>query len=311
MEQKNGQRIRLDLYFKKVMQRLDDKGHFATSRNYRKTWNSFSAYLSGQKIFVSDLTPEVINQYNSYLLEREVTRNTISFYNRILRAVCNKAAKDGYRVYEESAFEGVFTGVDSTRKRALDRITLKKILSLNLSGETEMEMARDLFCFSFFSRGMCFVDIAFLTMNEIRTDDIYYVRSKTGQRLSVQMEPCMAEIVNKWHPQAFGDYVFPIIRTDDKKNAFKEYAYKLCRHNLMLKEIGRRVGVAFPLNSYAARHSWATLARDMEVPLSIISGSLGHTSERTTRIYLADLDHSAIDKANQQIIDAVLGCIRV
>ena len=70
----------------------------------------------------------------------------------------------------------------------------------------------------------------------------------------------------------------------------------------MLKEIGCRAGLAYPLNSYAARHSWATMAQEADIPLSVISAGMGHTSEKTTRIYLADLNNTVIDEANRSVI---------
>ena len=56
---------------------------------------------------------------------------------------------------------------------------------------------------------------------------------------------------------------------------------------------------------YVARHSWATIAKSQGVPIGVISEGLGHDSERTTMIYLAALESSAIDKANRKIIKAL------
>lgn len=53
---------------------------------------------------------------------------------------------------------------------------------------------------------------------------------------------------------------------------------------------------------YISRHTWATLAREYGIPLSIISEGLGHTSERTTRIYIKHLDKQQIDKANHKLL---------
>lgn len=53
---------------------------------------------------------------------------------------------------------------------------------------------------------------------------------------------------------------------------------------------------------YVARHSWASIARSKNVPLSVISDGLGHDSELTTRIYLSTLDNVEIDKANRMIM---------
>lgn len=54
-----------------------------------------------------------------------------------------------------------------------------------------------------------------------------------------------------------------------------------------------------------ARHSWATIARNLNIPISVISESMGHTSEKTTRIYLDSISSNVIDRANQSIIEAI------
>ena len=57
---------------------------------------------------------------------------------------------------------------------------------------------------------------------------------------------------------------------------------------------------------YVARHSWASIARSKNVPISVISEGMGHNSERTTQIYLASIDKSQIDNANVSIINDLL-----
>ena len=65
------------------------------------------------------------------------------------------------------------------------------------------------------------------------------------------------------------------------------------------------LGLKMPLTMYVARHSWASLAKSREVPLSVISDGLGHASERVTRIYLSTLDMNAVDEANRMIINGI------
>lgn len=56
---------------------------------------------------------------------------------------------------------------------------------------------------------------------------------------------------------------------------------------------------------YIARHGWASIAKSKNIPLSVISEGMGHDSEETTRIYLASLDTSVIDKANSLILKSL------
>ena len=59
------------------------------------------------------------------------------------------------------------------------------------------------------------------------------------------------------------------------------------------------------LTSYVARHSWASIAKSQNVPVAAISEAMGHTTERTTRIYLNWFDNTLVDSANQKVLSVV------
>ena len=296
-------RIQAENYFFNRIAVLERAGRYSTSRNYRRTWASFSRFLKGQPLYMDEITKEIIGPYNLYLRETGLQRNTISFYNRILRSVYNQSVKEGYAL-PENPFKDVYTGVDVTRKRALPVEVLHNIASLDLP-DPELALARDLFLFSFQARGMSFVDMAFLTQQNLQHDFLRYVRRKTGQALSVRVEPYMKDLLDRYRPMCHAPYLLPILQSTEPEEAFAQYSIALGRHNRMLRKLGQLVGTDFPLSSYCARHSWATVARDSAVPLSVISSAMGHTSEKTTRIYLASLDNSLIDRANRRIWERV------
>lgn len=82
----------------------------------------------------------------------------------------------------------------------------------------------------------------------------------------------------------------------------KQYIYSAHNINRCLKKIGAMLGLSLPLTMYVARHTWASIAKQKKVPISVISDGLGHDSELTTRIYLSSLDNIEIDKANKMIM---------
>jgi integrase len=59
------------------------------------------------------------------------------------------------------------------------------------------------------------------------------------------------------------------------------------------------------LTMYCARHSWATMAKDLKISLDVISRAMGHNNLRTTEIYLKSIESNAIDKANSKIIGKI------
>ena len=287
-------------FMREQIAQLTADNRLGTARNYTRTLRSFSGFLGGGELPFAAFTERLVEEYNAYLLRRGVVRNTVSFYMRILRSVYNKAVRR--RLAEPaSPFGGVYTGVDRTRKRAIDERLIARLKSLDLPVSGALPLARDLFVFSYCMRGMAFVDMAFLRKKDMRDGAIHYVRRKTGQRMTVHLEPCMREIIVRHAATTYGSYLFPILRTTEPDKAFSQYQTALNRYNQQLKELAQHLNLKEPLSSYVARHSWATAARKHNIPLSVISAGMGHTSERTTLIYLASLENSAIDAANQKI----------
>ena len=287
-----------------VITSLLAQNRIGTARNYEATIESLSQFCDISSMLVADINSQWVKEYNQWLEASGKTSNTISFYNRVLRALFNLAVKDG-QAEQTFPFQEAFTGNDNTRKRALDIHAMRRIAALAFPLGSELGLARDVFLFSFYARGMSFVDLAFLTYENVEGDAISYRRRKTGTRLMLQLEPCMREIMNRYRPFCVGNHVFPFVRSATSDEAYEQYRYGLCRCNLLLKEVGRRADVPFPLNTYVARHSWATLARNMNVPLSVISAGMGHSSENTTRIYLDTLPSSTLDHANHSLLSRV------
>lgn len=291
-------------YMERSAAELDSCGKFGTARNYRRTISSFAAFL-GRDIPFERLNERVVAEYDDWLRRRNLVRNTVSFYMRVLRSVYNKAVSRSV-VKQTYPFRSVYTGVDRTRKRAVDERIIVRLQRLDLVSAPSLALARDLFVFSFCMRGMAFVDMAYLRKSDIRGGMITYFRHKTGQNLAVRIEPCIERIVRRYESSAADTpYVFPLLRSSDSESAFREYRIALGIYNRRLKELSGLVGAEVPLTSYVARHTWATVARNRNIPLSVISAGMGHTSEKTTQIYLASLENSVIDRANRRILEAL------
>lgn len=176
---------------------LLQNGQFKTAVSYSCTLNSFFNFRRGKDLGIEEVTSELIQSYQSWLKQRGVVANTSSFYMRVLRAVYNKAVKKNLTV-QQRPFEEVYTGIDKTQKRALTIEALRLLRNLDLSHKKKLAYARDLFMFSFYTRGMAFVDMAHLCKENIKEGTITYHRKKTGQKLVIGLESCMAEIIERY-----------------------------------------------------------------------------------------------------------------
>lgn len=283
---------------------MRDAGRFGTATNYEKAMRNLAEFLHGKDIALDEMTETFIADYNVFLIRRGMVRNSVSFYMRIMRAVYNKAARQKL-VETVHPFSEVYTGIDRTRKRAVSEALISDLYRLELNAESPLALARDLFIFSYCARGMAFVDIAYLKKENIRGGMICYARHKTGQQLSIRIEPCMQKIIDHY-AYVSGHYIFPLLTSDDSTLAYREYQTAINSYNRQLKRLSKMLPGNCELTSYTARHSWATAARNHNIPISVISAGMGHSSERTTQIYLATLENSIIDDANQRLISSLL-----
>lgn len=309
----------LSNFMENIIRRLKENGRYRTSEIYRTTLNSFKNFLKSKEIskllspdgdlMLESLSADMMENYQAWQHSRKVAPNTISFYNRVLRAVYNRAVEEGAFI-DRKPFRRVYTGVDKTVKRALPLDAIRKIRELDLSCMPSLDYARDMFMMSFFLRGMSFVDMAFLRKSDLKNGYVTYRRRKTGQRLVIAWTKEMQCILDKYGIND-SEYLLPIIKKSKRKHDNKERSERIAyrcesyRINYNLKILSGAIGLPVPLTLYVARHSWASAARTKGVPLSVISEGMGHDSLSTTQIYLASLDTSVIDKANSLILSSI------
>ena len=292
-------------------------GQYRTMQHYKATLNSYKRFREDKDISFKEIDAEEMQSYEAYLKNvAKVCSNTSSFYLRILRAVYNKAVEKGYTT-QQNPFKNVYTGIAKTNKRAIPTESVSSIKYLDTTKDLtpKQELARDTFLMCFYLRGISFIDLAHLRKSDLKDGFISYTRSKTGQRISIRWEKDMQDIVDKYQAQtASSPYIFPFLTDcetnnskdgtiqDKRQDELRLYHNAESRITYHLKKLGAKMGIRGKLTLYVARHSWATMARDNDVSISVISQALGHNSETTTQIYLRSIQSSEVDDANAKLL---------
>lgn len=246
----------------------------------------------------------MMEQYEAWMTHRGLKQNSIRFYLRTLNTLTRKAI-DEHLMEDRQLFAKVRLSYVKTTKRAITESQIRRIKRLDLSGKPTQALARDMFMFSFYMRGMSFVDMAFLRKADLKYGMLSYCRRKTNQHLTIAWHRALQDIIDRYaHLTRNTPYLLPIItRTDGTE--YKQYRNREECINRALKSIGVAAGLKIPLTTYVARHSWASIARNMNFSIAIISEGMGHQSYRTTQIYLDSIDTARIDDANNRIIHRI------
>lgn len=283
----------------RISERLMRLSRIRTAETYTATLRSFMRFRKGEDVPLESFNSNLMVEYEAWLKASGVALNTISFYMRRLRSVYNRAVENGL-TEQRWPFRHVYTGKEKTKKRAIPLEAIRRIKNLDLRMSPKLCFARNMFLFSFYMRGMSFVDMCFLRKEDLKNGILSYRRHKTGQRLVMRWETEMQMILQKYSSGSESPYLLNIIRMG--ANERRQYETAMHLVNSRLKEVARLADVQANLTMYVARHSWASIARSKNIPLAVISEGLGHESEKTTQIYLDSIDTSAVDSANRKII---------
>lgn len=283
----------------KRMQRL------GTAKTYTSAYRRFKEFRQGANLTFNQLSPSMIEEYEAWLTNRNLKQNTIRFYLRTLNTLMHKAIDEGLLNEDRKLFSRVHLSYVKTIKRAVSEADIRAIQQLALPQGSMLAFARDLFMFSFYTRGMAFVDIAFLKKSNLKNGMLCYSRKKTNQLLTIEWEREQQKIVERYASQTQDSpYMLPIIKKADGTE-YRQYQRMQENVNRALKKIGDMIGLKMPLTAYVARHSWASIARNLNIPITIISEGMGHQSYKTTQVYLDTIDTARINEANRYIIQRI------
>ena len=172
--------------------------------------------------------------YEDYLNAQGLARNTINYYLRNFRTIYNSSIRDGFKPKSENPFTYIQTKPCKTIKRAINKDDMKKLSSLILPVHSGMDIARDMYLFSFYAQGMAFVDIVFLKKKNIRDGILSYRRHKSQQLIHIVVTPQMQGLIDKYANDS--EYVFPIIDTSLSTSIYDQYRLALGRVNRYLKK---------------------------------------------------------------------------
>ena len=290
--------------FLEQIERLTDENRRGYMLSIKQVYNSLIDFNKHLNIYFSDIDVVWLRKYETFLRKKGIAENTIGIRFRTLRAIYNMAIKENIVKAEFYPFKSYKVSKlhQDTAKRAISKEDINRILKYKPdNGYTRFTI--DVFAFTYYTGGINFVDIAYLTKENIIDGRLIYKRRKTGKLIQIPLQPQALELINKYSDKNT-PYLFPILsefhKTDiQKANRIHKVITKI---NQRLKDIGNKLEIPIRLTTYVARHSQATVMKKAGVSTAIISQIMGHSSERVTQIYLDCFDNEQVDDAMKNLL---------
>jgi len=294
-------------FYKKLLSEMELSDKYGNWRIYKSSYNSLNKFTNNKlDLLFSEIDVLWLNKYEQWQRKNGNKDTTISVQFRTLRAVFNKAveAKSLNKAYYPFDDYKVSKFDNTTQKRAISKEDINKIVTVNLD-DNKLKFARDIFVFSYLCGGISFIDIAKLKESNIINGCLVYRRNKTNKPINLKLLPEAQNILNHYSQGRTNNYLFPILEVN---NHLTEKQRKMRVHNLLyrvdkrLQTIACLAEVNTHITTYVARHSFATVLKRSGVSTAIISESLGHSSEKVTRIYLDSFENSQISEAMMNLL---------
>lgn len=237
-----------------------------------------------------DITKDWLTGFDAFLSKSSPSVNGRSIHFRNIRAVFRDAMDN--EITMSYPFRVFKIRSEQTQKRSLTLLELRKLFSFK--GNEKQNKAVDLFKLSLFLIGINVADLCHL--EGIASDGcIHYKRQKTQKMYCIKIEPEALSIINKYRGKRF---LLDILDRYKNVHTFT-IAFSKCLQSIDGFQ---------KLTSYWARHTWATIASELDIPVDVISHALGHsfsTGAKVTQVYI-NFNQQKIDEANRRVIDYIL-----
>lgn len=294
-------------FWEEVVEDLIKSGKVGNAKALSETKDSFFSFCTKKTLMFKEITPSLLDKYEVYLRANKNTDGGVAFKMRELRSIFNKAIRKG--VVQEKHYPFKVYKISKLKvgnvKKALSREDMIKIQNLDEEKYPKLAEAKRLFMFSYFTRGINFMDLSQLEWSNISSGRIQYVRAKTKGVFNFSLLPPAIEII-EYYKNKFPNskYVFPILLKENMTptQVLNRKHKKLKRINADLKKIAEVLGIDTSISFYTARHSYATNLKNLGASVEKISQSMGHKNVAITMSYLKAFDDEEIDKENEKLL---------
>ncbi len=304
-------------HFDKEIKRNIRRKKINTADGYKYTLKSLTDFLLSKNNSVGDrfpfgmITPNWLEEYEEYMLEKGKSVTTIAIYLRNLRVIFNHAIDDGdinrdMYPFGEKKFQ--ISEAGKVRK-ALNQQQLAAFF--NAKPKTpEQKKAKDFWFFSYACNGMNMKDIALLKYSDFDGNSFHYYRAKTFQKskrktkINIYLNDFAKEIIKKYGNKSQSGYVFPIVADSMSATDITKHIKNFNRFiNQHIKKIAKKNKLPEDISFYWARHSFATNAIRKGASMEFISEALNHSGLDVTKGYFAGFEDEAKKEFAKNLMD--------
>jgi integrase/recombinase XerD len=286
----------------KIKELEEPKEAYGTADNYRDTKRFYIKYTGQSSVEFSHFTKDELYRIQKKVVSAGMAAGNVYRHARQLRAIFNMALFE--QAIDKSIYpfhkRGYIIPQTTKRKKSLSRDNVGALINFNPVIKEERR-ALDYFIFSFFGNGMNIKDVAYLRHSDIHGNAFRFVRKKTEntntqpKEIKVAITPEMWQVIERQGNASKDGFVFPIINEKDEAvKQRKDYKNLNRSVNIHLKNICKQLEFTKPVTHGISRYTYANALKQMGIPITYISESMGHSSTAVTEHYLNSFEDDIV-----------------
>ncbi len=286
-----------------VLESYESNGNVGTHDKCKSIINKLRTYNNDKSIFFQDITVDYLTKYEKYLRVTLGNKtNTVHKDLKFIRRIFNEAIKRDMIEMSISPFYKFKIKLEKTSRTFLTDDELQHIEELEIKAGTLIKCHRDMFVFACYAGGLRVSDVLKLKWGHLDGEYLLIDIKKTKEQLRLKLPDAALKIVKTFQKENSlpNNYIFPVLEDGlNEKDARLFDNAITCATSLInknLKIISTRAKVDKSISFHISRHTWATKALRLGVPIEIVSKILAHANLRETMIY-AKIVNSQMDKA--------------
>ena len=305
----NDKKINLNDYYsfhKEIIDEFKLSNKISSAKINKDTLNSLKLFHGKDTLKFSDVNYEFISKYDIFLRSRGGTDSGIGIKMRTIRSIYNKAINRKHIPKHLYPFD--LYKISKLKKEAKKEYLTEeeiKLLENEIFEDKKLQFAKDLYLFSFYCRGMNFIDIMKLSSSNLFEGKTSYLRNKTGVDLEFEIPKKAMKILQFYNVQSLNKYIFPILLTEKMtvQQIENRRHKKIGEINVALKVIMSHLKIDKKITFYTARHTFATLLKFKNISIDLIGQCLGHSDMKSTQSYLNKLPSQKLDLMIQDVFE--------
>lgn len=293
-------------FHERIIEDLNKADKIGSAKIEKDTLNSLHRFFKKKEIGFNEIDYSALKKFEAYCISRGNKQSSIAIRMRTLRSVFNQAIKSQIITEKQYPFKQykISQLKESGKKEYLNEDEIE-LLKTYEAKEEKYAFAKDMFLFSYYSRGINFLDLIKLEKSNLNGERINYIRSKTSIPVSFKMNEYTREILDKYSSTEDSKYIFNILNTENPTQVYlKNRSKKVLTYyvNQQLKEIMKELEINKNISYYCARHSFATVLKFNNISIETIREALGQKDIKSTMSYLNTLPDNKLDKIIEDVL---------